>query len=140
MKEKLKSITFHAFAFFGIWVLIIAIIENINNGFVFNYVYQILVASIFITVLRYVCYSEDIIKLKSYLFRNILFVAVLFPFLLAFSILCNWMVFETSIIITFSVIFVIIFTITSLNYYYKYKKIGFEYNTKLEDFKKANKR
>ncbi len=125
------------FITFGIAFFIWTVADSIFNGFEFNVAYQFMAISIISSTLRYVIYTENIIKNMNYTLRNIIFAGTYMPVLLAFAFYFKWFPFEIEILVTFVIIFLLSFAIVALFYYQYFKKIGFEYNVKLQEFKNS---
>lgn len=125
-------ITFGAISVLGL------ITHSIFEGFEFNIAYQMLLISVISELLRYAFYTENIIKNKSYTFRNICFFVTFLPILSIVAYFGEWMPMEPGAIIMFFIIFFVIGGVIATYFYFKLKKEGFQYTRKLNDFKDSH--
>lgn len=135
---KKYNFVYEVLAVFGGTSILGLAVNSIKFGFDFNVGYQILLISIICVFLRYIFYSEEIIKGKSYTFRNICFFATFLPVLSMVAYFGEWLPMEPGAIIMFFIIFFVIGGVIATYFYFKLKKEGFQYTRKLNDFKDSH--
>lgn len=134
----MKRFLIELFVTIGAVSVIGTIVDMAINGFEFNMFHQIVIIAIIQVFFRYLFFSEEVIKNKGYSFRNMGFNLTFLPSLLILGVIWEWFPVKTEAIIGFFIIYLIIAIILNLMFIKHYKKIGFEYSTKLNEFKKQH--
>ncbi len=132
----MKRFLTELFVTIGVISVLGSLTDMAFNGFEFNIFHQIVIVAIIQTFLRFLFFSEEIIKNKGYSFRSLGFQLTFLPSLLILGIIWNWFPLKTEAIIAFFIIYLIIAIVMHIIYIKHFKKIGFEYSTKLNEFKK----